>query len=228
MQTPTRNRIVALLLAVEATTLIAVFAHWIYLRLSLSHTLGLAAQILSAVGCAVFVGLAGWAAWRIGRRNHFRFSIRTMMIAIAIVGMALGLLLPRIQQNIEFQKRIQAYKLAQSVISSHNGQQIVSYASGSNGKHLHWTTEELVTPKESEFHQVLFAGEQLSDEELELLAGHPNLYSIAVHNCQFSVPGFLKLAKLNTLKLLDLRSQSIDAATLDEFQRLRPDCKIER
>ncbi len=123
-----------------------------------------------------------------------------MMIAIAVVALLLGLLLPRIQQNIGLQKRIAAYKLAQSVISSHNGQQIVSYPSGSDGKHLHWTTEELVTPKESEFHQVIFVGEQLSDDELELLAGHPNLYAIAFRNCQFSVLGFLKLAKLKTLK----------------------------
>ena len=218
----------ALLLAVEATTLIAVFAYWIYLRLSLSHTLGLATQILSAVGCAVVFGFAVWAAWRVGRRNQFRFSIRTMMIAISLIGLLLAFSLPRIQQSIEFQKRVQAHKLAQSVISKHNGEQIVSYVGGSDGKHLHWTTEELVTPKESEFNQVIFVGEQLSDEELELLAGHPNLNSIAVHNCQFSVLGFLKLVKLKTLKLLDLRSQSIDAATLNEFQRLRPDCKIER
>src|SRR4029079_7443025 len=113
MRKATRNQILALLLAVEATTLIAVFAYWIYLRLSLSHTLGLAAQILSAVGCAVFVGLAAWATWRIGRRNHFRFSIRSMLIAIAVVALLLGILLPRLQQNMELQKRIAAYTLAQ-------------------------------------------------------------------------------------------------------------------
>jgi hypothetical protein len=228
MRKPTGNQIVALLLVVEVIALVAVFAYWIYLRLWLSHSLGLAAQILSAVGCAVIFGFTVWAAWRVGRRNHFRFSIRSMMIAIAVVALLLGLLLPRIQKNIELQKRIAAYKLAQSVVSSHNGQQSVSYPRGTDVTHLHWTIEELATPQEDAYHQVIFTNQQLTDHELELLAGHPNLSSIAFRNCQFSELGFLKLVSLKALKGLDLRNQNVDAASVNEFQRLRPDCQIDR
>jgi len=179
---PTLKRFLPIALVAEVAALVGLLAYWIYLLLSLSGTLGFAAQVLAICGVTVGIGLASFVAWRVARRYHYRFSIRAMLVAVGLVGLALGLLLPRIRTAADYRRRLAGFKQAQQVMLSHNGDNLISYSPGRTGVITRLAAEELISPEEGVSHQLYFTGQVFSDGDLLDLAKHPNLQVIGLRN----------------------------------------------
>jgi hypothetical protein len=215
--------IFAIGLLIEVTVLIGLTAYWSYLRLSQSRSLGFSLQIIAAMSVVAVLSLLAWLVWRL---NRFRFSLRTMMIVFACIGVLLTVLIPRIRERIEFQNKLAEYLQAREVIWVHNGINQTSSPTGYIDGKKRWEIEEMVIPDPKLHHSALFTLQRMADEELAQLAQHPNLQGVTLIDCKFSEDGLLNLAKLKTLSVLDLRRQKIDEAWLEKFKKARPDCTV--
>src|ERR1051326_2823030 len=117
------RRILLLAIGVESAALLWMAGRFMYLRLLLSNSLGAATRVLCYAGGITLVVLSAYLFWTIARRNRFRFSLRSMLIAVAAFAALLAVLVPRLRDLAPKIERAAAVNRALSVVSAHRGKQ---------------------------------------------------------------------------------------------------------
>jgi hypothetical protein len=196
----TTRRVLLLALAVEAAVLLWIAGRWVYLRLLLSDSLGIAARVLlCGVGITVVLS-AAYFLWTTARRNRFRFGLRTMFIAVAVFAVLLAVLTPKIEGVV-------ALNRALGVVNAHSGNCIAALNDPD------WKTVQMV-------------GAVLTDEEFAALTALQDTVGLNLPNCNASPNGWRQIVRFKKLKLLIIKGTNIDDDSLNEIRAALPLCVI--
>jgi hypothetical protein len=162
----------------------------------------------------LFLALAAvvWQGYRLARRRRFRFSVRTLLIAIcvlsALLAVASHLLLPLRQQQLAAR--------AVSHLSARNGVfTIGSPTHALDAERRDWTDLRNAV-------SVSFTGITLTKTDFQQLARLPSLAAITIKNAPIREDAFLLLQHLPNLTFLVLENTNANADTLQRIESMRP------
>jgi hypothetical protein len=195
------RRVVLLAIAIQSTVLLWVAGRFVYLRLLLSNSLGVAAKILWYGGGITLVVLAAYLMWIIARRNRFR--LRSMLIGVAIFGGLLAVLVPQLPKS----EHAAAVNRALVVLIAHRGKQSTAQNDPD------WKTVQVNSAA-------------LTDEELAFLTSLQDTVDLDLAYCNASANGWKQITRFRSLGLFNIQGTNIDDDSLSEIRAVLPMCAI--
>lgn len=188
-----------LLSAVLVVELIAFLSLGTWLLCLLGYSVLLIGGVLGGLAAAL-----GWLCWRFFRvayRRRFQFSLRTLLILVAVVSLGLGLLMKPLNKYRRKQAELRAFALASRLGAEVDGS----------------FSEE--APSEEGWGRVCFDGIRLDGVDLRDLDGFPIL-ELRLINTVVSEEVVTHLRVLRNLKYLDLSGSKVDDAGLMHLKEL--------
>ena len=202
-----RPRLRTLLSAVLVAELIVFLSLGTWLLWLLGYLGLLIGAILAVSGLAL-----GWLCWRFfvaAYRRRFQFSLRSLLILVAVASLGMGLLVKPLNEyrrkQAEYRRKqaeLRAFKLANRL----GGEVMISLRSDED-------------PAEDGWADIRFDGIRLDGVDLQDLDGYPG-FRLGLTNTSVSEEVVTHLRVLRNLKYLDLSGSKVDDAALVRLKGL--------
>ena len=217
---PGRGRRGLNLLPFLATALVAVLLAWLWVQTGVWRAPGLGPLVWEAVlAIAMLVVFLGMLAWKFAR-NRLQFSLKALLIAVAVVGLTLGLVMSYLERTREQRTSAARLLAAGAEVRYRNEgspglEALIGWQYSEDVIDVQWdcgkTGNVDLSPLESlkNLESLRLVGDIVTEADLAHLALLSRLRRVTLRQCRISGEGLRHLEGLTELEWLDLSGSTI-------------------